>query len=111
MGFSITLSRYSTEISLYLLCKPISISCANKVYLIFISEGEKFNGVKIIDALSASGLRTIRFLKELDGINIVYANDISPASHKLMRDNFDLNELDESKLKMTMDDANLLLQN
>lgn len=28
-----------------------------------------------------------------------------------MRDNFDLNNLDESKLKMTMEDANLLLQN
>lgn len=41
----------------------------------------------------------------------VYANDISPASHKLMRDNFDLNNLDETKLKMTMEDANLLLQN
>lgn len=26
-------------------------------------KGEKFDGVKIIDALSASGLRTIRFLK------------------------------------------------
>ena len=42
---------------------------------------------------------------------MVYANDISPASHKLMRDNFDINELDESKLKMTMEDANLLLLN
>lgn len=30
-----------------------------------IVEGESFEGVKIIDALSASGLRTIRFLKEL----------------------------------------------
>jgi tRNA G26 N,N-dimethylase Trm1 len=26
-------------------------------------EGEKFDGVNIIDALSASGLRTIRFIK------------------------------------------------
>lgn len=29
----------------------------------FILGGDKFDGVKIIDALSASGLRTIRFLK------------------------------------------------
>lgn len=28
-----------------------------------------------------------------------------------MRDNFNINQLDESKLKMTMEDANLLLQN
>lgn len=74
-------------------------------------EGDKFEGVNIIDALSASGLRTIRFLKQLEGVNIVYANDISPASHKLMRDNFDLNNLQQDKLKMTMEDANLLLIN
>lgn len=70
-----------------------------------------FPEVSIVDALSASGLRTIRFLKELNGVKIVYANDISPASHRLMQDNFDLNGLDPSKYIMTMEDANLLLVN
>lgn len=42
---------------------------------------------------------------------MVYANDISPASHKLMKDNFVLNDLDEAKYKMTLEDANLLLLN
>lgn len=55
---------------------------------------QEFEGVRIVDALSASGLRTIRFLQELDGVKEVYANDISEASHKLMADNFKLNELD-----------------
>jgi tRNA (guanine26-N2/guanine27-N2)-dimethyltransferase len=73
--------------------------------------GQKFEGVTIVDALSASGLRTIRFLRELEGVRMVYANDISPASHKLMRDNFDLNELDPDHYKLTMQDANLLLLN
>ena len=68
-----------------------------------------FEGVRIVDALSASGLRTIRFLKELDGVKEVYANDISEASHKLMADNFKLNELDQTKIKMTIQDANVLL--
>lgn len=54
---------------------------------------QTFKGVNIVDALSASGLRTIRFLKELQGVNKVYANDISEASHKLMKDNFELNNL------------------
>lgn len=42
----------------------------------------------IVDALSASGLRTIRYIKELEGIKTVVANDILPAAQKLMKDNF-----------------------
>ena len=42
---------------------------------------------------------------------MVYANDISPASHKLMKDNFQLNQLDPKLYKMTLEDANLLLIN
>lgn len=42
----------------------------------------------IADCLSASGLRTIRYIKELDGVRVVYANDILPAAAKLMKDNF-----------------------
>jgi tRNA (guanine26-N2/guanine27-N2)-dimethyltransferase len=57
------------------------------------NEKNPFEGVNIADALSASGLRTIRFVKELQGVKKVYANDISEASHKLMKDNFDLNKL------------------
>ena len=34
-----------------------------------------------MDALSASGLRTIRFLKEIKDIKKVYANDISESAH------------------------------
>lgn len=42
---------------------------------------------------------------------MVYANDISPASHKLMQDNFDLNNLSPYLYKKTLSDANLLLTN
>lgn len=52
-----------------------------------------------MDALSASGLRTIRFLKELENVKCLYANDISASSHKLMKENFQLNQLDETKIK------------
>ncbi|KAL4497407.1 hypothetical protein ABPG73_020504 [Tetrahymena malaccensis] len=66
---------------------------------------EKFDGITILDALSASGLRAIRFSKELQDIKKVYANDISEAAHKLMMDNFVLNNLDLSKIEMTLKDA------
>lgn len=69
-----------------------------------------FSGLTIFDALSASGLRTIRFLKELeDSVKKVYANDISKTSQELMQKNFDLNELDLSKIVASRDDANKLL--
>jgi tRNA G26 N,N-dimethylase Trm1 len=55
-------------------------------------------------------LRTIRYLKELKGVECVYANDLLPAAHKLMQDNFDLNELDPSKYKLTLKDANVLMR-
>jgi tRNA (guanine26-N2/guanine27-N2)-dimethyltransferase len=47
----------------------------------------------------------------LEGVKIVYANDLSPASHKLMKDNFELNQLDPSKYKQTVEDANMMLIN
>jgi len=44
-----------------------------------------------LDGLSASGLRAIRFAKELTDVKNVYANDLSSASLKLMKENFELN--------------------
>ena len=51
---------------------------------VFKKGKEKFDGITILDALSASGLRTIRFSKELKDVKKVLANDISEASLKLM---------------------------
>ena len=63
-----------------------------------------------MDALSASGLRTIRYISDLKGVKKVIANDILPASHKLMKDNFDLNELDKDKYELSLQDANVLMR-
>jgi len=73
-------------------------------------EQDKFEGVTIVDALSASGLRTIRYLKELEGVKTVVANDILPAAHKLMKDNFELNQLDPNTYQLSLQDANILLR-
>ena len=73
-------------------------------------EGAKFDGVSIADCLSASGLRTIRYVRELEGVKVVYANDILPAAGRLMQDNFDLNQLDKEKYRVTLKDANQLMR-
>ena len=74
------------------------------------SKLEKLEGLTIFDALSVSGLRTIRFLKELsDSVKKVYANDISQTSQELMKKNFELDGIDMTKVVATKDDANKLL--
>lgn len=77
----------------------------NYIDLIKEEKKEKFKDLTIVDALSASGLRTIRYLKELPNIKCVYANDLSEVSADMMRENFRINELDDSKINVTLKDA------
>ncbi len=61
--------------------KVINLKIYNVIFYFNIGK-EKFDGITILDGLSASGLRPIRFLKELDGVKKVYANDLSEDAHK-----------------------------
>ena len=45
------------------------------VYLLFIFET---TGIVILDALAATGLRTIRYIKEIPGVKRVVINDFLP---------------------------------
>lgn len=64
---------------------------------------EKFvrnrGGIKILDALSASGLRSIRFAKELDSvkdiIKTIVANDLSKDAVDLIESNIKLNNVQD----------------
>ncbi|OBZ75596.1 tRNA (guanine(26)-N(2))-dimethyltransferase [Grifola frondosa] len=47
----------------------------------------------ILEALSATGLRSIRYAKEIPLVKYVIANDISPAAAAAMRRNVELNNL------------------
>jgi tRNA G26 N,N-dimethylase Trm1 len=79
-------------------------------YINQLSENDpNFEGVTILDALSASGLRAIRFSKELQNVKKVFANDISHYAINQIRENIKLNEIDEAKVQLTQDDANLLM--
>lgn len=52
----------------------------------------------ILEALSATGLRSIRYAKEIPLVNYVIANDLSESAAEAMRRNVDLNGLGESKV-------------
>lgn len=58
-----------------------------------------------MEALAATGLRSVRYLKEINPKRIL-ANDIDPTATELMKKNFDFNNIDpklyESKNKASI---------
>lgn len=48
---------------------------------ITLAAGQKYdNGLRILEALSATGLRSIRYAKEVAGVREIIANDLSKAA-------------------------------
>ncbi|KAM8765473.1 tRNA (guanine(26)-N(2))-dimethyltransferase [Rhynchonycteris naso] len=50
-------------------------------------------GLRVLEGLAASGLRSIRFAREVPGLRIVVANDASAQAVDLIRHNVQLNEV------------------
>jgi tRNA (guanine26-N2/guanine27-N2)-dimethyltransferase len=70
--------------------------------------------LQIADPLAASGIRSIRFLKELrkNKIKMIYINDHDKNFKKTIKNNFKLNKLKISnKIIISSEDANLFLLN
>lgn len=61
------------------------------------AKGKKFDGVNILEALSATGLRSVRYMKEINHLKTLVANDIDPTATKLMQDNFDFNSCNKDQ--------------
>jgi tRNA G26 N,N-dimethylase Trm1 len=55
------------------------------------------DGVKILEALAATGLRSVRYLKEIEKIEKLSTNDWDPAAVELIKKNMEFNNIDESK--------------
>ncbi|KAI0831385.1 N2,N2-dimethylguanosine tRNA methyltransferase [Trametes gibbosa] len=54
----------------------------------------------ILEALSATGLRSIRYAHEIPSVKYVIANDLSAAAVEAMRRNIELNDLHEKEVPM-----------
>lgn len=50
-------------------------------------------GLRVLEGLAASGLRSIRFAREVPGLRSVVANDASARAVDLIRQNVQLNEV------------------
>ncbi|TIA78174.1 hypothetical protein E3P98_03947 [Wallemia ichthyophaga] len=62
----------------------------------------------ILDALSATGLRAIRYAKEIPNANRIYANDFSPDAVAAIRQNVTYNQL-QGRVNVTEGDASALM--
>ncbi|KJH45991.1 N2,N2-dimethylguanosine tRNA methyltransferase [Dictyocaulus viviparus] len=60
----------------------------------YVAENED-NSIRVLDALSASGLRALRFAKEVNNVGFVLANDFSEKAVQSIRDNILLNDVGE----------------
>lgn len=62
------------------------------------------NGITILEALSATGLRSIRYAKEIPGVKKIVANDISKKAVENITSNIKLNSV-ESIVETSHSDA------
>ncbi|CAF0748529.1 unnamed protein product [Adineta steineri] len=68
------------------------------------------NGLKIAEALSATGLRSVRYAREIPGIDTIYANDIDAGAVESIKQNIELNDV-KNLVQPSHDDAMSLLYN
>ena len=66
-------------------------------------------GLRVLDALSASGLRAMRYIKEVAGVRQVVANDLDPVAVATMQENFRRNGVGEPQVVSNTGDAVTLL--
>jgi tRNA (guanine26-N2/guanine27-N2)-dimethyltransferase len=69
---------------------------------------EQEHDITICDTFGGSGIRGIRYSKEIDGVALAVTNDLNPLAVDLTRENISDNELDN--VKVYRDDANMFLR-
>eukprot|EP01133_Synstelium_polycarpum_P008675 gene8675-10187_t len=65
--------------------------------------------VRILEALSATGLRSIRYAKEIEDLDFILSNDIEEAAVVSITKNRDLNGVDAQKLRPNHGDATMVM--
>ncbi len=63
----------------------------------------------VIDCMAASGIGSIRMLKDCQNIHRLYVNDINPVAIELIKFNFKFNNINIDKISLSQKDASLLL--
>ncbi len=63
----------------------------------------------IVDSMAASGIGSIRLLKNTENVEKIYLNDLNPIAVELIKNNLELNKIDPKQAEALNKDANLLL--
>jgi tRNA G26 N,N-dimethylase Trm1 len=96
--------------------RDISILAINEFNQILSEEkaakGKKHEGIKVLEALAATGLRSVRYMKEIPSITTLVANDIDKTATDLMTKNFEFNDCPKEKYrgKLSSFDINNILE-
>lgn len=62
-------------------------------------------GLRILEALAATGLRSIRYFNEIPNIDSILVNDFNPAAAASIRNNIEYNNISTDKLIPNHGDA------
>ncbi|EGC33821.1 hypothetical protein DICPUDRAFT_48748 [Dictyostelium purpureum] len=73
------------------------------------AKGKPFKKVRILEALSATGLRSIRYAKEIDDLDYILANDIEQSAVDSIVKNRAYNGVEESLIRPNLGDASLVM--
>eukprot|EP00126_Sphaerothecum_destruens_P003028 Sdes_comp16509_c0_seq1m5825 len=73
------------------------------------AQTSNYEGLRIMEALSASGLRSIRYALEIENVQNIIANDVSESAVESIRNNLKLNNLSEEKVTPSRNDASLAM--
>lgn len=80
----------------------------NRVRLL---SGRKYDdGIRILEGLAASGLRSVRFALEIPGVKEVVANDFDSIAYDFIKQNAQMNNVDDIVFPSFMDAALLMYQ-
>ncbi|XP_045624575.1 tRNA (guanine(26)-N(2))-dimethyltransferase [Procambarus clarkii] len=69
------------------------------------------DGIRILEGLAASGLRSIRYAKEVGGVKEIIANDISNQALECMKTNIDHNKVGDIVIPSHNDASMVMYQN
>jgi len=74
------------------------------------ADADSFPGIQILEALSATGLRSIRYFRELSGVRSIIVNDMDAEAVRSIEHNIALNGLTTAQLIPSHSDAITLMQ-
>jgi len=73
-------------------------------------KSDKKDEFVVLEALAATGLRSIRYLKEVPAITTMIINDLDPVAINTAKQNLQYNNIDFSRTQIEVSDAIVLMQ-